>query len=316
MASVSDGHTVKDFKIEDLPNIWEVKAVQNWVVEGLIPENSVTIISGESGSGKSTVTLLLAEAVARGEAFIGNPTKQRKVLICDKENAASVYHSRFARFNLTENPNIFYWGYWCDPGPGGPDSKIVREFVQREQPLVIFDSFISFHPGDEQDATETRAYMDHFRELTGLGATVIAIHHTGKADSTKEYRGSSDIKASIDVGLVLTAKRPMLKLLQLRPFKIREGIFESLTLSVEGEKLVRVDSEYVDPHDMAWELVKAVVGNNPGINQSHAIELLPTIPPYKVRKLLIVGESTGIFKATKGLKNSSLYSLGEVKNAE
>jgi hypothetical protein len=38
--------------------------------------------------------------------------------------------------------------------------------------------------------------MNHFRNLANLGATVLILHHTGKSDGAKDYRGSLDIKGA------------------------------------------------------------------------------------------------------------------------
>jgi len=53
---------------------------------------------------------------------------------------------------------------------------------------------------------------------------VIVVHHAGKADSAKQYRGSSDIKASVDCAYHLASKEAgRLRSLILTPFKQREG---------------------------------------------------------------------------------------------
>ena len=68
---------------------------------------------------------------------------------------------------------------------------MVIEFVKQYQPLLIYDSqLIEFNPGSEQSSTETRAFMRHFRALANLGATIVILHHTGKAETSKPYRGS------------------------------------------------------------------------------------------------------------------------------
>ena len=66
--------------------------------------------------------------------------------------------------------------------------------VQRKG-VIIFDSLVAFHPGSEQDSKRDWKYMDGFRSLASAGATVIVIHHSGKSEGSKEYRGSSDIKS-------------------------------------------------------------------------------------------------------------------------
>ena len=51
-----------------------------WVVDGLLAEDSLTMLSAYPKEGKSTFARHLALAVARGEEFLGRPTKQGKVL--------------------------------------------------------------------------------------------------------------------------------------------------------------------------------------------------------------------------------------------
>jgi RecA-family ATPase len=71
--------------------------------------------------------------------------------------------------------------------------------------LIIFDSLIQFHTGSEQDSSETRRYLDQYRRLAHLGPGIVLPHHTGKGEGAKQYRGSSDIKASVDQAFCLEA---------------------------------------------------------------------------------------------------------------
>lgn len=297
------------FKIEDLPSIWGLTIQQNWVVEDLIPSESVIMLTGESGCGKSSVTLAMADAISKGEPFLERPTKRRKVLVVDRENGLPVYHERLKRFNIQESEDLIFWGHWNSPEPQGPDSEAIIEFAKQYKPLIIFDSFVAFHTGSEQDADETRKYMDGFRRLAGIGATVIVIHHTGKGENTKEYRGSSDIKASLDVGYTLVAKKSLLQLLILKPFKSREGVLESLYITLEGDKLVLAA-------DRNWGPIEEAIRQNPAANQGRIIELLPDIPEYTIRRILDSGVRSGKLRVEKGFKNASLYFLSERQNAQ
>ena len=308
----------KTFRVRDLPSIWDYELNQQWLVKNLIPSSSVIMLSGESGSGKSTLSLALAHAVATGESFLGHETQKTPALIVDRENNASIYKERLDRLDIEKTDDLLIWGHFSPLEPPTPNSKSILEFVQEEHPLIIYDSFVAFHPGSEQDADETRTYMDFYRKLAGMGATVVIIHHTGKGENTKEYRGSSDIKASIDVGFVLNAKRPLLKLLELKPFKCREGNPEKIQITLDGTKFVAIDTQYVEPEDEDWKLVVACVKENPGMNQGQLIKLLetPTRSSPKIRKVLMAGELKGTFRVEKGPRNASMYWLGDGKNAQ
>lgn len=296
--------TVKKASLFDIPQIWDLTIEQKYLVQDLIPEGTVVMLTGESGSGKSSVALKLAHCIARGVPFLGHEVEKRYAVIIDKENGLAVYHQRIERFGIERNDHMIFWGPWNDPSPQGPDFKLITEFAAEYKPLIIFDSFVAFHPGSEQDATETRKYMEGYRKLAGLGATVVCIHHTGKSDSTKDYRGSSDIKASIDVGYVLTAKKPLLKLLNLKPFKSREGVIESMQITFEG-------TEFYVAEDTDYALVYDFIKRNPNINQSDIIEKLPDLSIARIRRVLGLGERKGEFLVNKGPKNASFYTLSK-----
>src|SRR5205814_3815480 len=101
-------------------------------------------------------------------------------------------------------------------------NPLVIEFTRQHRGMIIYDSLIEFHSGSEQSSTETRAFMRYFRALANLGATVGILHHTGKAETAKIYRGSSDIKAAVDTAYLLESpdkEQRTLGRLSLRCFK-------------------------------------------------------------------------------------------------
>jgi hypothetical protein len=296
------------FKITDLPSIWGISDEMEWLVSDLIPEASVVLLSGESGCGKSTVALALADALAHGKPFLARECKLRDVLIVDRENGPGVYRERLKRFRMQETKRLHVWGPWADPEPSGPDAIEIAKFAAETQPLIIFDSLVAFHPGSEQDASETRRYMQSYRKLTKHGATCIVIHHTGKGENTKFYRGSTDIKASVDVGLLLTSK-PRLQSLELVPFKIREGIIEPIKIAFEGGQFISIADKDLD-------VVREVIRCQPGINRSKILsETENVISDNRVREILVRGTAEGWLQSTKGPNNSCCYTLKDPPEA-
>lgn len=71
------------------------------------------------------------------------------------------------------------------------------------KPLIVIDSFISLHKGDENDAVMVRQHMQLYRGLVAMGCGVIVIHHIGKGETSRNYRGSSDLPAAVDVAFKL-----------------------------------------------------------------------------------------------------------------
>jgi RecA-family ATPase len=67
---------------------WKDRPVppREWLVEGLIPHKTVTLFSGDGGTGKSLLSLQLAVAVASGGSFLGKPVKQGDVIVLSVED--------------------------------------------------------------------------------------------------------------------------------------------------------------------------------------------------------------------------------------
>lgn len=297
------------FSIENLPSIWELDAKVDWVVQGLIPERAITLLTGEAGHGKSWLALALAGNVAHGQPFLGLPTVQRDALIVDRENSLAIYRERMDVLRVTKTPRLHVWGMWNEKEPDGPDSAYLVHFAkEHECPLIVFDSLIAFHPGCEQDSAETRRYMHGFRKLAALGATVIVIHHTGKGENTKLYRGSSDIPAAGDMAYLLkkngsTRDSLAIESLDLIPFRARTG-------NPQPIKIRFVDGQFVSKGNLSLSIVQDIVRNNPDKSQTEIINLATTtgkLSQQQARAALKKGEDDGVFDMNPGAHNAKRY---------
>jgi hypothetical protein len=216
-------------RIEDLPDLEQVSGAEiDWIVKGIFAQGGLHMITSEPGAGKSTLTAAAGYAISNGLQFLGRATKQSPVLLLDAENPLPAILERFSRLGIMTHRAFRAWGQWVGEDPPAAGGAVVLEWVTRcdPKPLIIVDSVIAFHPGAENDSNETRHYMAQYRGLTALGATVVLLHHTGKSETSKEYRGSSDYKASIDIGYKLTnmGDGARLSMLELRPFKQRFSV--------------------------------------------------------------------------------------------
>lgn len=239
----------------------------DYLVDGLIAAGTVTAVTGEPGCGKTTLTSAIADAVARGVPFAGLATQRRPVLIEDKENPHSVVSERFERMGIRDSENLKIWGGWCEEEPPVPFCPIVMSWVEActPKPLIVVDSLSAFSEAEENSATETRKFMNGFRHMADAGATVIVLHHSGKADSAQDYRGSSDFKASIDVGYKLTnlGDAARLATLRLKAFKARFTV-NSETILRYNEGRFLIDTKTVS--DTNANLLQSILVENPGIN--------------------------------------------------
>jgi predicted ATP-dependent serine protease len=178
--------------IAEIPSIYDcgVSGI-TYIQEPELPEGAIVALTGDSGCGKSTLACAWAGKAAESD---------RQVLVLDRENPLAVVVERFERLGMRDGPKLHYWGGWLPevaPPPGG--AMVLTWVVScNPRPLIIVDSLSAFYEGNENESAAMREWMSQCRTLADLGATVLIIHHTGKGESTQDYRGSSDFKASID----------------------------------------------------------------------------------------------------------------------
>jgi AAA domain len=258
-----------------LPSVWDLDVAVEWLIEGMIPLASVTLISAPSGTGKTWLGCGIGGAVAHGKPFLGRATKQDLVLSLDGENPAAVAKRNLTKLGIERTDSFKTWGGWSDVPPPGPGNSALLTFARAHKPLLIFDSLIYFHTGDEQSATETRRYMNLFRALAHAGATVIVLHHPGK-DASKKYRGSSDIEASVDVAYTLegTPRDGKLYRLTLRCFKARVEAGQDFGMEFRaGQGFEAVGVPQSSHPTSAEAVVPAIINAHPeGINGRRIVE--------------------------------------------
>lgn len=305
--------TDKITAITQLPSIWTLEASVEWLIDGIIPVGSVNLITSESGTGKTWLAYAIAGAIARGESFADHKVQQRPVLYLDGENPLCVAKERLFHLGIPVTPNFWVWGGWIGDPPPGPSSTLLGEFARQHKPLLIWDSLVQFHDGDEQSASETRKFMDHFRHLANLGATVLILHHTGKTSTSQDYRGSSDIKAAVDMAYHLEPEFSVnegIHLLTLRNFKGRFAPGKSFGLEfVKGKGFIACEmpdtKTAVDPMQTIIEIVR----ERPGSNQSQIVKMAQAlgVGKHQVEKCL----ADGPFKPERGTGRTLLYTVAD-----
>src|SRR5579863_8087814 len=153
------GRTIRRW--DDIPNIFTLNAPAiEWMVEGILPHASVTLLAGEPGSYKTWLALALLRGVATGKNFLGRKCVQTSVLYLDRENPLAVMRERLAVLGIESLEGSRIWGGWLgDAPPAIGDARLV-EIARGRRPLIIFDSLIRFHAAaDENSATEMAAVM-------------------------------------------------------------------------------------------------------------------------------------------------------------
>ncbi len=205
------------------------------VLEQAFAEGTVIVVTSEPGAGKSSFISNACYCISKGLSFAGRKTSQRAVLFIDGEDPISSMSAMHDRLGICEHDAFRVWGLWQQEEPPQPDSAIVLDYIERcnPKPIIVLNPLVAFWGGDENDAKQTRAFMSRLRKIAAMGATIIGIHHIGKSESSKDFRGSSDLKAAIDLGLKVnnTSETPgRLDRVTVSAFKDRMGIFTEMKL--------------------------------------------------------------------------------------
>ena len=304
------------FTWEMVPPVWDLEAHVSWVVEDMIPEGSITLLTGDSGHGKTMFTTALCGHIVTGKPFLDREVRQRPVLYLDRENPLGLVKQHLYDLHIDRNVDFRIWGEWCEMPPDGPSSPCLMEYAKRVKGVMVFDSLIAFHTGNEQDASETRRYLQQFRALAAAGATIILLHHTGKAEGSKKYRGSSDIKASVDMAILISKEGEeagLIDEMKLMPFKNRMGSFNAMRVKLEDGTFTP-DSPVETKEDVVFRLIRMYPGS--GIR-----DLLRLGKPFEVTrhtldKVLQKGLAQGKLEIQPGLQGRTGYYCPEVTLGE
>jgi archaellum biogenesis ATPase FlaH len=199
-----------DFAAHEIPQ-------REWVVDGLLMTQSLAMIYGWRGRGKTWLTLSLAVAIASGEPFLhwDCPTK-RRLLYVDGEMPAADLQERARQmvglrtdvWLMLISSEFFYQSEHCGFVLNNADHQ--RRFLatletldaQGRRPEVLaFDNLSSMSAGvDENSNSEMDSLLSFFRELRHLGYAVIVVHHSSK---TGDQRGASRREDLLDVVIKL-----------------------------------------------------------------------------------------------------------------
>lgn len=160
-----------------------------YTVQGAIPQESITLIPGRGGLGKSWLAQQLGNCIAEGQPFCGLPTKKSLVYFVDYENSLSMLCDR-AR--ILGPSSMRLWHISNDVQPPRFDSPDWILFKSLFPGVLIIDTLRSCQLGDENSSKDMAMVMGRFKELRELGFTIILLHHTQKADA-RIYKGSTAI---------------------------------------------------------------------------------------------------------------------------
>ncbi len=191
-----------------------------WLWAGRIPLGKITMLEGDPGTGKSTLTLEIAARVSKGEALPGGePNEPRGVVLWTAEDdLADTVAPRLAaagadmsRIGSREFVTGERWE--CRPPTLDDEEALRADIVRVDAALVVIDPLVAFIPSGTNiyNDLEVRQVLARLAKLAeGMGVAVVLVRHLHKrARGNPIYAGGGSIGfAGAARSVLLCAKDP------------------------------------------------------------------------------------------------------------
>lgn len=156
---------------------------RDWVVPSLVPSKTVTLLTGDGGTGKSLIALQLAAAVALGKDWLGSEVRQGPVVVLSAEDDEDELHRRFdavframgedmslvddLRFLSLAGEDAVLGALTGERIQATPLFKFFEQEIEKTKPvLVIYDTLADLFGGNEINRTQTRQFIGLLRGIS------------------------------------------------------------------------------------------------------------------------------------------------------
>jgi hypothetical protein len=204
-------------------------AAIRWQVKGLIPDDSLGMMFGASGTFKSFIALDHALHISHGLPWLGRRSSPGPVVYIAAEGGAGIYRRVAAwhkerglpladRFKVCVVPLVLSISEHVDA------LAAAIEAMPERPSLVYVDTLSQTFDGDENSATDISAYLRLINAniRARFQCCVVVIHHSGHA-ATERPRGSSAITANVDFMLGVYRPDAGLSIARVEVIKQKDG---------------------------------------------------------------------------------------------
>ncbi len=155
---------------------------REWLIQDLVPQNTVTLFSGDGGTGKSLLSLQLAVAVSTGRQWIGKAVSEGSVIYMSAEDDDNELHRRLDDILRAERGAYDDLKGLTLRSLAGESallaiedkvsliaSELFEELDERaadEAPtLIVIDTLADVYPANENDRAKVRQFIGILRGL-------------------------------------------------------------------------------------------------------------------------------------------------------
>jgi RecA/RadA recombinase len=266
-----------------------------WLVRGIVETGCTAEIFGDPGTYKSFVALDMAACIATGTPFFGHEVRRGPVVYVAGEGQRGI-RRRLRAWEIVSGETLENAPLYVSGGPTAlTDAKMVQDTIDAideacgEGPpaLLVVDTLARNIGGDEQSTVDTGLMFRHSDEMRERwGCAVLYVHHSGHGAKDRG-RGSSNIRASMDIELQATKDAD--DVMRLTSTKTKDATpMQPMAFTLHQVDLGIMD-EYGAPVTSAvlrsTEYVPAKKGAPSGKHQTRFLEVLHALEDEAVKNV-------------------------------
>lgn len=237
-----------------------------WLVDGILPTNSLSIWYGAPGTLKSMILADLAVCVAGGKRWLAERDGRRgyavtagPVLWCDFDNGQRRTHERFNALavghKIKPTAPLHYVSMpepHLDVGDTASAALMAERIVRLNAQLVVIDNLGVIIGNADENSAAMQGPMQGLRWLVeATGTAIVVLHHQRKSSSAPgvtngrdgdNLRGHGSIEAKLDYAVVVKRDDDALTLVGTK---------------VRGPGLSKLGATFAYENDEAHELTSA-----------------------------------------------------------
>jgi hypothetical protein len=168
---------------------------QHWLVAEFLPDDSLIIVAGQVGLGKTTACLDWAASITNGHVpIVGGERKARNVLVLSNEDSEAHLRRIFTRLGgdlsrlyVEDEESHLPWGL-------GDIPALEAQILELKPALVVIDSLTTHKPSkcDLNSHGDVAPMLVAARKLAAKYAcAIVIIHHTNKAQTSDPLKKST-----------------------------------------------------------------------------------------------------------------------------
>jgi len=244
---------------------------EEWILEPFLPTNSIVLLDGLGGLGKSIFAMEMAFSISIGQSFLFQdiaPTGKYPILYITAEETDWRF---FERLQNIENAyglksKNFYWLSTISKDFCLPTARLFCRKQNKVQPtetfvflenaikktqakLVVIDSWINFYGLDENSTEDGAIAYDHMKSLIRQhNCSIIILHHQTKEAMRGQvniFRGTMVFREQARTRIVISKKNGQ-KIVEIEKLNYPSGLISKFPIGIEL-------------HDGVWTVIGQVV---------------------------------------------------------